>query len=282
MKRLQIYGSLILLLFFSSCVEKIDVKLDETYTRLVVYGDISDHPGKYRVDLSRTADYFYNQPVPRVVNAMVSLSDGLETYQMKETVPGVSGIYETDSTFAGIAGRTYILNIGLAQPIENSTNYTASTFLPPVTPLDSIQMEYRPDWGKEGIYIINVFALEPPEKGNYYMFKWFRNGVLMTDSIQEIFVSDDTYINGNYINGAGAAYIDNSHSWEEIRPGDTIMLEMSGITKEYYDFINEVYLAGLNIPLFTGPPANIVGNISNGGVGFFAAYSSSYATTIVK
>jgi FAD/FMN-containing dehydrogenase len=60
------------------------------------------------------------------------------------------------------------------------------------------------------------------------------------------------------------------------------MIELSAITKEYYDFINQVKQAGFSIPFFSGPPANVVGNISSNGVGFFAAYSSSFAKTIVK
>jgi hypothetical protein len=28
-------------------------------------------------------------------------------------------------------------------------------------------------------------------------------------------------------------------------------------------------------PLFSGPPANVKGNISNGAIGFFAAYTTS-------
>ena len=57
---------------------------------------------------------------------------------------------------------------------------------------------------------------------------------------------------------------------------------MSGITKEYFDFINQVQQAGFNLPFFSGPPANVQGNVTNGGIGFFAAYSNSFATAIVR
>jgi hypothetical protein len=59
------------------------------------------------------------------------------------------------------------------------------------------------------------------------------------------------------------------------------MVQMSSITKEYYNFIQEVQQAGIQIPFFSGPPANVEGNISNGGVGFFAAYSNSFAKVII-
>jgi len=60
------------------------------------------------------------------------------------------------------------------------------------------------------------------------------------------------------------------------------MVELSAITKEYFDFINQVKQAGFSIPFFTGPPANVQGNVSNEGVGFFAAYSSSFAKKVIK
>lgn len=69
---------------------------------------------------------------------------------------------------------------------------------------------------------------------------------------------------------------------ETLYPGDNIMVELSAITQDYFNFISQVKEAGISIPFFTGPPANITGNVSNQGVGFFAAYSSSYAKTVVK
>ena len=66
-------------------------------------------------------------------------------------------------------------------------------------------------------------------------------------------------------------------------PGDSITLEMAGITEEYANFIWDVQdETGFNTPLFSGPPANIRGNISNGAIGFFYAYSSVRASTIIE
>ena len=129
---------------------------------------------------------------------------------------------------------------------------------------------------------MKIFAQEPGNEVNYYMFNLYRNGQLMTDTISKVVVSDDKYINGSYITGLGAFYLDNSKPDQRLIPGDIMTLQMSGITKEYYNFVSEVQTAGFNIPFFMGPPANVVGNVTNGGVGFFTAFSNSYATTIVK
>src|SRR5512138_3252199 len=286
MKRVVTYLPLLVLLIIvtaglSSCTERIDIQLDETYTRLVVDGSVSSDTMAYRVELTKTADYFYNSPIPRVTSAILSISDGENTYPLHETDPGASGVYLTEPTFAAQAGKTYTLSIALEEPITGQKQFEASCRTEPVTHLDSITIGYQPDWGDNGVWEIKVYAQEPGDQVNYYMFNYYRNDTLMTDSIAKVVVSDDKYFNGNYINGLTAIYIDNSNGWETLHPGDKVTIRMSGITKEYYNFVTQVQMAGLNIPFFSGPPANVQGNITNGGIGFFSASSNTWASTVV-
>ncbi|MFH1296457.1 MAG: DUF4249 domain-containing protein [Bacteroidota bacterium] len=273
---------ILLSLIAGACTERIDLKLDETYTRLVVDGGISNDTTSYQISLSKTANYFYNEPTPRVVNAIVGLTDGTIHYPLHETEPGKSGLYKTDPAFSGSIGKTYTLSIELEQPIDNQTTFTSSCRMMKVARLDSIQVTFQPDWGPQGFWEIKLFAQEPGDEVNYYMFHYYRNDTLMTDSIWKVFISDDKYFNGNYINGITAVYINNENLWETLHPGDKVTLQMSGITREYYDFIYQVQLSGFNIPFFTGPPANVQGNISNGGIGFFTAFSNSWGSTVVR
>jgi hypothetical protein len=273
---------ILLAILAAGCTEKIDVKLDNTYTRVVVDGNIEADTGAYSVALTKSADYFSNEPVPRVVNATVSINDGTNTIMLHESQKGISGIYTTDPDFVGKTGKTYTLHVQLAEEIAGNSSVEATSYLPPVTHLDSIGAVYQPDWGPDGVWTIRLWAQEPGNEVNYYLFNFFRNGVLMSDTITKKVVSDDKFYNGSYMTGVDVFYINNEHPWETIRSGDTIMLQMSGITKEYFDFINEVQISGFSIPFISGPPANVEGNVSNGGIGFFAAYSNSFATTIVK
>jgi len=269
-------------LLAAACTEKVNVKLDTTYTRLVVDGSIGADTGVYRVALTKSADYFFNEPVPRVVNAVVTINDGEKTFNLNETQQGVSGIYETEPDFAGKKGNTYTLHVELAEEIAGNSIVDATSYLPPVTRLDSIGTLFHPEWGPKGVWTVQLYAQEPENEVNYYLFNLYRNGRLMTDTITKKVVSDDQFYNGSYMNGVDVIYLNNDHDWETIYPGDTIILQMSGITKEYFDFISQVQQSGFNIPFFTGPPANVQGNISNGGIGFFAAYSNSFAKALVK
>ena len=265
----------------ASCTEKVDVKLDTTYTRLVVDGFIASDTGEYAIRLTRTADYFYNEPIPPVTGARLFLSDGETIQPLNETDSGNSGIYTTGNHFAGTPGKTYSLMIALQEEISGHQSFTASCQLNRVTPLDSIRAVFEPDWGREGVWKIKLWAQEPAGEVNYYLFDLWCNGKLLTDSITKKVIADDKFYNGSYMNGVDVMYLNNAHPWETIHPGDTIILQMSGITEAYFNFVYQVQQSGFNIPFFSGPPANVVGNISNGGIGFFAAWSNTRAKAIV-
>jgi hypothetical protein len=273
---------ILFILILGACTEKVNLTLDETYTRLVVDGYIKSDTQAYQITLTKTSDYFSNVPSPKVVNAEVSLSDGSTVIPLTETEPGHSGIYTTDKKFAGKIGDKYQLNIHLQDAIAGTNDYSGSCDLLRVTHLDSIRTSFKENWGKEGYWQVLLYAQDPPGQKNYYLLNLYRNGKLWSDTINKVRISDDQFFEGNYINGIEVFLIDNSRKYETLNVGDSIRVELSAITKEYYDFITQVQQAGFNIPFFSGPPANVVGNVSNGGVGFFAAYSSSYAKTVVK
>ena len=273
--------SLITLLLAAGCTEKINVSLDSSYIRLVVDGGITNDSLQRSVSISTSASYFYNQPPPMVSHAIVTLTNGSFPDTLKEELPGRPGVYSLDSNFRGGIDKTYSLDIKLPEAIGTHTEYTATCKIMKVARLDSIKTVFDPSLGKNGHWKINIYAMEPGDEINFYLLKYYRNGVLMSDSIQKWRTTDDKYFNGSYIKGLTAFYINNGNSWETLHPGDTVMVQMSSITKEYYNFIQEVQQAGIQIPFFSGPPANVEGNISNGGVGFFAAYSNSFAKVII-
>ncbi|MCF8228563.1 MAG: DUF4249 domain-containing protein [Bacteroidales bacterium] len=258
----------------SSCTERIDIKLDETFTRLVVEGKITDDSTEHTVTLTRTTSYFYNQPAPRVEGAQVSLSDEENVFHLTETK---AGVYKTEK-MAGIIGRTYTLNIELAEEINGHSSYTATDKMMPVGVIDSIKLHYIDQWE---VWEIRLFAQEPPTT-DFYMFNWSKNGKLVTDTIDEVNVSDDKFFNGSYSNGIGVGWFQEEREDERLHPGDLVTLIMSTITEKYANFVWEIQdETGYNSPLFSGPPANVSSNISNGALGYFAAYPNRYASTIV-
>jgi hypothetical protein len=268
-----------LILLIWGCTEKIDLQLDSSYTRLVVEGAITTDTTAQIVKLTTTSSYFYNQPAPAVSGAILTISDGFNTWPMSETQPG---IYRTSDDVYGVPNHTYTLKITLKETVNGHSDYEASSLLRPIVPMDSVRLKYHPDWGKQGVYEVQCYVLDPPTT-DFYMFDVYRNNILVTDTINERQVVDDELYNGNYTNGIGVGYFNQSRADEKLVPGDEVKLEVSSLTSEYAKFIWAVQSeVNGQTPLFSGPPANVQGNLNNGAVGFFAAYSITRGKTVVK
>ena len=93
-----------------SCTEKIDIELDNTYTRLVVWGELTTDTTVHTVRLTRTAGYFFNQPALGVSDAQVTIDDGETTIILTENVQ-IKGTYETPPDYFGVPGKIYTLDI---------------------------------------------------------------------------------------------------------------------------------------------------------------------------
>lgn len=277
------YISLFLLALFGlgSCTERIEVELDETFTRLVVEGNLTNDTMEHSVLLTKSSSYFYNQAAPKVGGASIMITDDLgNSIQLAEKE---AGIYTTPSNFFGVIGRTYALQIDLEEEIGGSTRYEASSKLQEVAPIDSIRMEFNTQFGEDGFWIVKLYALDPAAVENYYLFNVYKNGLLMTDTLEKVSFTDDKIFDGNYTYGIGVSYFNNSYEDQTFKIGDSVSLQMGGITKEHYTFLSNMSEAtSFQNPLFGGPPANVVGNISDGGFGYFSAYSTTYSTLILS
>jgi len=130
---------------------------------------------------------------------------------------------------------------------------------------------------------LQIYAWDPPAE-DFYSFEVYKNGIEITDTVTKRGISDDRFFNGNFTFGVPVYYFYSRYEPEYVYPGDTITLKMGGITKDYYNFLIELMDQTFEYrnPLFSGPPANIRTNISNGGLGFFTAYSTSYSSTIYQ
>ncbi len=262
-----------------SCTERINIELDESYSRLVVDGSITNESSFHSVTLSETSSYYFNQPPLMVSGAGVSISDGLTTWFLDESNLGV---YRTAFAFNGVVGKKYTLKIELDTPIGGFRNYTASSLLKATPPIDSLRLIFHPDWSKDGLCEVNAFIQEP-EGTDYYRFLISRNNVMITDTLYEWYVTDDRLLAGGYNSGATIGMLNQGDLSQKIEKRDTVTAEINGITQEYAEFISQAQeeLRGSN-PLFSGPRANVKGNISNGAIGFFSAHSVFRKSAIAR
>lgn len=271
----KIFYGIILTIMFSllSCTERIEINLDTTYTRLVVFGEITSEYKEQFIQLSATSDYFYNQPAPPIRGAYVEVRFDSVIIHFEED-RSKPGTYVSETSFQGIPGKTYNLVIAGVDIDQDGTTeeYRATTGMPNAGKVDSIRISYFESPFVNG-YQIFMYGQDPPTK-EWYNYKIYKNGVLLNDTLIKFMVQADDFFNGQYIYGLPVGFLDDDNPAESAISGDSITFELNCITREYYDFIvsaqSEIF--GSN-PLFGGPPANVESNLENGALGIFTATS---------
>jgi hypothetical protein len=265
----------------ASCTEEIDMKLNTTSKRLVVDGILTTDTMAQCIKLSTSGDYFDNQPMPGVSGALVTLNDGDETLTLTE-ISAHKGWYYTPSDLYGKQGHTYTLNIENVD-INNDgvmESYSASNYMNYLVPIDSIDIGYVHQYD---LWQVLMYAKEPGETEDYYMFRVTVNDTLITNKYSKQTVTDDQFVNGNNMDGVWIYSLDAKDSIENLMLNDTVMLEMFRINEHTYDYMSALATETQpKTPLFSGPSANVPGNISNGALGIFAVCPVSRSKTIVR
>lgn len=280
MKRItyKIFAIVALTSFLASCTEVIDLDLDDEYKKLVVEAYLTTDTIAHEVVLCTSTSYFANEQPEFIENANVYITnlDVSKTFQLSESSTD-PGHYFTESTVYGEIGETYTLHIEDVDVNKdgNVEDYLSTTKLKPVILMDSINAIYDNVFGELG-YRVFGNGQELPTPGDYYMWRYYINDVLVNDTLYEIVFNDDGLINGLYLSNLEMGFITDAQS------GDTLKVESQSITKDYYEFVISFMLeTQWSAGPFGGPPANIKTNISNGGLGYFKASAVDYIEIVL-
>ena len=254
-------GLLVGALLLCSCRQVVNVDLNESASHVVIEGIVTDLPGPYTVRVTQTTNLF--EPAlsyPPVTDATVVISDNTGSNDtLKEIAPGN---YQT-STVQGVAGRSYQLTVtaqgktyGGVSTIPNKVNIESFTSQP-----------FRFLNGDPG-YIVSVSFADPPETTDYYRIVLHINS-LPPDSVDggSYLLYDDELTNGTTMT-------EEIRIWQNIFPGDTVTADLLHIDKATYDYfrtLSGIVNGGINAP---ASPANPNTNLSNGALGYFAAYAT--------
>lgn len=241
------YGTIllgILFLLLVSCEEVIKVELEESEPRLVIEASliwIIGSDGKYQsIQISETSA-FYKEELTAVetANVRVISEEGVEfNFEHRS-----NGLY-VNSGFHPELNKKYELEVKYDGDL-----YTASEKLVPVSGIDYVAQTQNGGFAGDE-YEIKAYYTDPANEENYYLFKFIDENVFL-----EFY--EDEFTNGNQIFG----YFSN----EEIERGDEILIQMEGISKEYYEFL---FILRSQIGTneggpFETMPATVKGNIIN-------------------
>lgn len=254
----------ILPLILFACKKVISVNLNDAAPQIVVEGMITNTPGPYQVQITKTVNFDASNSFPAVSGATVRISDNgsIITDLLKETAPGIY----TTNTLQGIPGHTYQLNITVG-----AQTYSATSTMPQPVTLDSISFQHTTRVNRIDINTVPNYQ-DPLNIKNYYSFSQFVN----SRKVKITSVFDDRLSDGKYINVA--LRTDSSY----INIGDTVLLKMNCIDKATYDYFYTFAQVAGNNNFQSASPSNPVSNISNNALGYFAAFTTQSKKAIAK
>jgi hypothetical protein len=286
--KITLYVFLAFVLVLTGCAEyekEITWELDDYPDMLVVEGIITNDLRQQQVLLTKTSPYFDTLAPEVVSEAEVLVREGSNVYFFTES-PTHKGLYLSDIAFSGEPLKTYELEVVLKESLNSTLEYSAVSKMPEGINLDTILCEIyeMPDLGfiedeedrDTTILSVAFFGKEPDDPNNYYTARVFQNKTTWNINVKELFLYNDDNNNSSNLN----YLIINKN----VGANDTIMLEIRSVEKEYFDFLNGIQQIDQSGDAYSmsGPPANAVGNISGGALGFFCATYISRATGIAE
>ena len=259
---------IILIIIFHSCEKVIDIETKFDDKRLVIDANISKHrdsiDGIASVKLSETIPYFSDQE-SIVKNASVKI----ETNQIVYNLVYNNDKKEYSSIIENINKEEFVLSI-----IRNENTYTSSEKLITTPKIKSVIFGDRKSLNKDEVEL-RVTFIDPPEKGNYYLWKFGPKKSGKYDYLPAL----DKYINGNEF--TFSFFIDKT---EYLQNSDFINIEINGISENYYNYLNILtsQAGAQNGRPFSTSSSIIRGNISNlvseekFPLGYFRVYEFDY------
>lgn len=291
----------ILLAFMSfgiiSCEKEVNFNLPQSVSeKIVVEGTIEKGSVPF-VLLTKSIGFFSKIDLSSLEEAFihgadVKVSDGTRTVTLKEysidTLGNIFSFYSVDTanpidfSFIGVEGKAYSLTINY-----DGKEYTSTTTIPRVKPIDSMWAEALPDADDSLADYRTLFVqyTDPDTLGNCVRIYTSTNSEpFYTDRFS---VQEDAIINGTSVKiqvTKGLRPMDTvtfSETYGLFKVGDTVRLKWSMIDRTTFDFWRtlEFSVGTAGNPFST--PIKVGSNISNGALGIWGGYSPSFSTLII-
>jgi hypothetical protein len=285
--------AVLLLCNLAACEKRIDFKLAETPAKLVVEASIENGEGPVVV-LTNSFDFFSTINPQLLAGAFVRdaevfVSDGIKTHKLKEyRIPiGPEAnlyYYATDSSsletaVIGQVNGSYTLRI-----VSGGKEYTATTTIPNLTKgVDSVWWKQAPPSIDSSKVVVMIKATDPPGYGDYIRYFTKKNDEPFFPGLNSVF--DDLFIDGTSYEIPVEPGFDRNVDREEedlfFTKGDVVTIKLSNIDRATYDFWRTTEFSYSSIGNPFSSPTKVLGNISNGALGYFGGYASQYFTIAI-
>jgi hypothetical protein len=276
-----------------SCDKAVNFDLEETPSKLVVEATIENNKPPI-VFLSKSLNYFSKISKEILAgsfvrNADVFVSNGTKTHKLKEYSSSLGSgytvyFYTIDSSnlstvFTGQLNTKYSLKI-----VWEGKEYTSTTRIPFITKkIDSLY--WLPSTGNTDPKKVSLMVkvTDPPGYGDYVRYFTKRNSEPVYPGHNSVF--DDQIIDGSTYAIQVERGTDRSEvSYDDevfFEKGDTATLKLCNIDKSTYDFWRTMEFSYSSVGNPFSSPTKVLGNISNGALGYFGGYAAQFKTVII-
>lgn len=289
---------LLLLLLASAalagCEKNIDFPVSEGAPKIVVEASIENGQPPVVV-LSHSLGYFSSLSIDQLAasfvhGAQIDVSNGTVTHRLKEYTVGVGNgysvsFYTLDSSnlstaFLGTLQTDYSLRI-----VSEGATYTAQTRIPAITKtVDSLWWRINPRDTSEGKVEVVAKVTDPRGYGDYVRY-WTRRGseafLPGRNSVYDDLVVDGTTYDIPIDPGIDRGGANNGFDERSFKRGDTVTLKLANINKATFDFWRTMEYTYQSVGNPFSSPTRVLGNISNGALGYFGGYAAQYKTIII-
>jgi hypothetical protein len=253
-------------LFFISCDAPFQLDLQQAPEKVIIEGLVTNVEAKQSVKVTRSTDFYSSGETPRITDAVVTVTDDegntFDFIHNPRNHVDSAGVYVPVTPFAGVIGRTYTLTV----QAEGET-FQATDEMFDVIPVDSITFEPDEDEIEdpeiEGrFYEVLLFAKEPQDVKNFYLFHFYRYDSLTFQNETDIYYSDDELLAENIDGVPGPIYY---------AKGDVAKIEIFSMSRVGFVYYNDLssLLNGDSGGMFGPIPSSPRTNLSNGALGFF-------------
>jgi hypothetical protein len=286
--------ALLPILFALACEKPIDFSPRNPEPKLVV--DATIESGNYPiVYLSRSLSFFSRISVDQLANSAVKgatlqLSNGTSTFPLLEyEIPlddNYSLVYyafdtlNPSASFRGVEGETYTLTIS-----ADGQEYSATTTIPVAAKtLDSLYFEENVDDEDSSKVVLYGKFTDPPGFGNYIRYFTSVNGGPFNPGLNSVF--DDQIIDGKSYSIQIEQGVDRNseidfEEYSYFYKGDNIVVKFCNIDRGVFDFWRTMEYSYSSIGNPFSSPTRVMGNVSNGALGYFGGYAVQYLSIYV-
>ena len=254
-------------LFFASCQDVIQIKLDEGSKLYVIDAFVNDLRSKQTIRVITNDSYFSNREAPPVANASVVLKDLTDNKQYVFTYSS-NGNYDYNITPGDTIARKnhqYEVNVTI-----DGVTYTSLSTQKRTAKLDSIAAEYNDGTGggfgppQDPYFFCNLWAKDKVDNNtDYYWIKTYRNDTLFSGASDINICIDGTggpvtnvELDSTYFSPP-ATFL----GFKQYYPGNTCKVEIHSISRDTYFFFIQAQAQINNGGLFATTPENVRTNI---------------------